>query len=152
MIGHGRPVNNMVPAYIARVKTADIKNRNAYNFLDGQNLWSPDIKKARPLLYDAIGELSFAYNEYLKKFIIIFCSMDGKIKYAGFKDFALITKTEAKVVYVPPVLPDISSRPHLYYYSGKEILHTKHGIYAIYINPAIYQPMLIKIPYSLIHD
>jgi hypothetical protein len=62
--------------------------------------------------------------------------MDGKIKYTGFKDFALIPKTEAKAVYVPPALPEIPSRPHLYYYSGKEILHTKKGIYAIYINPA----------------
>ena len=152
VIGHGRPVKSMVPVYIARVKTSEIKNRLAYNFLDEQNRWSPDIKRARAFFYDAMGELSFTFNDYLKKFIIIYCSMDGKIKYVDFKDFSFLPNKIAKIVYVPPVLPKIESRPHLYYYSGKEIFHTRKGIYAIYIHPAIYQPILIRIPYSAMPD
>jgi hypothetical protein len=97
-----------------------------------------------------MGELSLSYNDYLKKYLIIYCSLDGTIKYLAFKNFSLIKNEKARELYVPPLLPKIKSRPNLYYYSGKEILYTKKGIYAIYINPAIYQPILIKIPYTAI--
>jgi hypothetical protein len=152
IIGHGKPDNGKVPSYIARVGVTEIKNRKAYSFLDKNGNWSPDIKHARAFFYDIMGELSLIYNEYLKKYVIIFCGMDGKIKYVAFNDFTTLGKEAPRVLYVPPPLPQIESRPLLFYYSGKEIFHTEKGIYAIYIHPAIYQPILIRIPYSALTD
>ncbi|MBN2160033.1 MAG: DUF4185 domain-containing protein [Spirochaetes bacterium] len=150
LIGHGPAAGKRVPAYAARVPATSIRNRAAYKFLDDNGRWVAGIKNARPLFQDVMGELSLSYNERLGRYIIIYCSLDGMIKLAAFKDFPLVKSRETFIIYVPPTLPVIPSRPNLFYYSGKEILHTGRAIYAIYINPALYQPMLLKIPYPAI--
>ena len=152
IIGRGSPHNGRAPAFIARVRISEIKNRRAYNFLDMKNRWSSEIGSARPFFNDVAGEILLSYNEYLKKYVIIYCSLKGAIKYAAFNNFAFLKSEEAKDLYAPPPLPRIESRPHLFYYSGKEIRRTQKGIYAIYINPAIYQPILLKVPYTAVTE
>ncbi len=152
LIGHGGSENGRVPSYLARVILTEIKNRHAYKFLDDRGIWSPGIESASAFFNDVMGEISLAYNEYLKKYIIIYCSFDGSIKYVDFGDFASLKGKKPKTIYAPPALPKIKSRPFLYYYSGKEIFHTPKALYAIFINPAIYQPILLRIPYSAISE
>jgi len=150
LIGHGPAFANRVPAYMARVPAVLIKNRSAYEYYDGDGGWTRDIKSAGAFINDVMGELSLSYNEFLKQYVIIYCSLEGKIKSIVFPDFTQLKIRKAAVIYVPPPLPEIASRPHLFYYSGKEIFHTQHAVYAIYINPAIYQPILLKIPYCVL--
>jgi hypothetical protein len=150
LIGHGPAFEKRVPAYIARVSVSSLKKRSAYEFLDSMGGWTRNIKSANPIINDVMGELSLTYNEFLKQYVIIYCSLDGKIKSIVFPDFSQLKNKKAAVVYVPPPLPEIKSRPQLFYYSGKEIFHTQKAIYAIYINPAIYQPILLKIPYHIL--
>ncbi len=152
IMGHGQPVSGRISAYVARVAVSGIKNRERYEFLDRSGKWSPRLGDACPLLHDVMGELSLSYNSYIGEYIIIYCGMGGSIKLARFKNFAHLLRAESKEMYTPPPLPKIKSRTHLYYYSGKEIFHTGDAIYAVYINPAIYQPILIRIPYGLINQ
>lgn len=148
LVGHGPAANKRVPAYVARVLASSIKNRSSYEFLDAKGNWSRNIFDAHPFADDVMGELSLSYNEVLERYLVIYCSLDGTIKSVVFNDFSHISSAQSRVIYVPPALPSIASRPLLFYYSGKEIFHTSHAVYAIYIHPAIYQPMLLKIPYS----
>jgi hypothetical protein len=152
LVGHGPSVENRVPAYVARVPVSLIKKRSAYEFLDKNGNWSGTIKSACPFIHDVMGELSISYNEFLKQYIIIYCSLDGMIKSIVFPDFPQLKDKKVSVIYIPPPLPVIKSRPQLFYYSGKEIFHTQKAVYAIYINPAIYQPILLKIPYCIFTD
>ncbi|MBN1496977.1 MAG: DUF4185 domain-containing protein [Spirochaetes bacterium] len=150
LIGHGPASGGRVPAYIAKVPASSIKIRAAYEFLDARGAWSRNLHDAHPFIDDVMGELSLSYNEFLKRYVVIYCSLDGTIKMVCFKDFRQLKNARPRVVYTPASLPQIASRPNMFYYSGKEIFHTGDAIYAIYIHPAIYQPILLKIPYGAI--
>ncbi len=147
LLGHGPASGNRVPAYIARVHLSGIKIRAEYEFLGKMGEWSGSIAGAMPFFNDVMGEPSLSYNEFLKRYVIIYCGLDGSIRMTVFKEFYELEKTTPVIIYIPPSLPKIESRTHLFYYSGKEIFHSDRAIYAIYINPAIYQPMLLRIPY-----
>jgi hypothetical protein len=150
--GHGPSRDGMVPAYIARVKASLIRIRNSYEFLDVNGNWSRRLDRAVPLAGDVMGEPSLMYNDLLKKYVFLYCSLDGHVKALVFENFRLAINNKSRIVYTPPRLPRIKSRGHLFYYSGKEIHQTANAVYAIYINPAIYQPILIRIPYSSLVD
>ncbi len=147
IIGHGPASNNRVPAFVTRVRVSSIKKRSGYEFLTADGHWTRKLKEASPIIDDVMGEPSLSYNEFMNAYIILYCSLDGKIKAVTFDSFDQIINKKTAVIYMPPSLPVLSSRPDLYYYSGKEILSTGKALYAIYINPAIYQPILLKIPY-----
>ncbi len=148
LIGHGPASKNKVPAFMARVPISSLKKRSGYEFLDAEGRWTPKIKSAAPIVDDVMGEPSLSYNEFMNEYLIIYCSLDGRIKFVSFNDFALIKNKRTAVIYMPPSLPSIPARPNLFYYSGKEIFSTGKALFAIYINPAIYQPMLLRIPYK----
>jgi hypothetical protein len=150
LLGHGPASKDRVPAFIARVAPNDLKNRAGYQFLGKGGAWHAELDRAMPLCQDVMGEPSLSYNEFLGRYILLYCSLDGAIKLASFTDFSELDGASAEVIYNPPPLPRIESRDHLFYYSGKEIFHTSKSTYAIYINPAIYQPILLRIPNSLI--
>jgi len=148
LIGHGPASRNKVPAFVARVPVSSIKKRSCYEFLDAKGQWTGAIGSAAPVADDVMGEPSISYNETMKEYIIIYCSLDGAIKTVQFNDFSMIKDKKTAVLYIPPSLPSVPARSHLAYYSGKEIFSTGKALYAIYINPAIYQPILLKIPYQ----
>ncbi|HOD15701.1 MAG TPA: DUF4185 domain-containing protein [Spirochaetota bacterium] len=150
--GHGPSRDGTVPAYISRVRVSAIRNRNSYEFLDSEGGWSRQLARATPIAADVMGEPSLVYNDHLKQYVFLYCSTDGSIKSILFPDFKHALNKKARVVYTPPALPHIKSREYLFYYSGKEIFQTEKALYAIYINPAIYQPILLRIPYSILLD
>ena len=152
LLGHGPASKDRVPLSIARVSPASLKNRECYEFLGSDGSWHDEIGRAHPVFDDVMGEPSLSYNEIINRHVIVYCSLDGRIKIASFGDFSAIQSVRATVIYEPPPLPRIESRAHLFYYSGKEIFYDRHAIYAIYINPAIYQPMLLRIPYAAVEN
>ena len=141
---------NKINAYIAKVHPKNILKRNKYRFQSCKGSWEKSIIEACPNLGDVSGELSLAYNSYLRKYTIVYCSLQGQIRGLTFENFALLHKTTSKILYNPEPLPSIKNRKLLFYYSGKEIFNTPTHVYAIYINPAIYQPILIKIPNKML--
>ncbi len=150
--GHGPSRGGKVPAYIARVRHSSLRNRGSYEFLDSAGGWSSRLDRAAPIATDVMGEPSLLYSTLLKQYVFLYCSLDGRIKSLLFPDFKQALNKKARTIYTPPALPRIKSREHLFYYSGKEIFQTDTALYAIYINPAIYQPILIRIPYSCLMD
>jgi hypothetical protein len=150
--GHGPSRGGTVPAYIARVRAMALRNRDSYEFLDTEGGWSQRLDRAAPIATDVMGEPSLVYSDRLKQYVFLYCSLDGRIKSIVFPDFKHALSKKARTIYTPPALPRIKSREFLFYYSGKEIFQTDTALYAIYINPAIYQPMLIRIPYSSLVD
>jgi hypothetical protein len=147
LTGHGPSREGMVPAFIARVKVTAIRERGRYEFLDAGGKWSPRLDRAAPIVTDVMGEPSLMFNEHMRRYLFLYCSLDGRIKSIVFDDFRSALREKARVLYTMPRLPLIPSRDRLYYYSGKEVFQTRDAVYAIYINPAIYQPILIRIPY-----
>ncbi len=149
LAGH-RNNGNKVNGYFARVKPAEIGNRESYSFLNREGSWTHEIRRARGFFGEVFGEFSLSYNEYLRKYIVIYCGREGRIKLAAFNEFSELEQIRPVTIYKPDKLPEIKSRTLYFYYSGKEIFSTEKYIYAIYINPAIYQPILLRIPYSVI--
>lgn len=150
LTGH-RSLNKNIFVYFARVRPADIAKRDSYSFLKKDGSWTREIKNAHGYFGDVFGEPSLSYNEFLKKYIVIYCGDGGRIKLAAFRNFPELEKIHPATVYLPDKLPEIKTRKFYFYYSGKEIFSTKKYLYAIYINPAIYQPILLRIPYSVIN-
>ncbi len=151
LIGHKKNQNGN-SAYFARVIEADLHDRNKYMYLTNKGVWSDTSQNAHGFYHDLAGEPSLSYNEYLKMFITIYCSIDGTIKMARFGSFKDLPGVTSRVIYTPPKLPEIKTRKFYFYYSGKEIFYTKEAIYAVYMNPAIYQPIIIKVPYNAIGE
>ena len=149
LIGHKKnKKDNKISAYIARVEKNNIQKRLKYEFLIINGEWTKNINHATGFFHEVMGELSLSYNTYLKKYVIIYCAMSGEIKLVAFSSFDKIIESKTVVLYTPPKLKEIKNRAFLFYYSGKEIFYTEEAIYAIYIHPAIYQPILLKIPYG----
>ena len=136
-----------VSAFICRVDKKNILSRKDYQILDSEGAWSKKMHAGNGYFNDVAGELSLSFNEHLKKYVIIYCSMNGSVKTLLFDDFEDLPKTLPTVAYIPPPLPSIKSRPLMMYYSGKEILQTAGSVYAIFIDPSVYQPILLKIPH-----
>ena len=151
LIGHKKnQEDNTVSAYISRVEKNHIQVRSKYEFLTGNGEWTGNINSATGFFKDVMGELSLSYNTYLNKYVIIYCGLSGEIKLVSFLSFDKMIGSEPVILYTPPKLQKIKNRPFLFYYSGKEIFYTEKAIYAIYIDPAIYQPILLKVPYEFL--
>lgn len=70
----GTPTYRNKPAYLARVKEADIEQLSDYEYWNGTNkTWvQGDESKATVLIDGTVGELSVIYNETYKKWIIAY--------------------------------------------------------------------------------
>ncbi len=150
LIGHGKaaPGEYGIPVQITRVRPALIEDYTAYSYLRDDGSWTCLKRDAGRFLHDVAGECSLSFNRYLNKYVIIYCQLgSGDIIRVVFDNFATLKNAEKEVVYTPPALPKVNRDMPVSYYSGKEIFHTKDAIYAIYIQPAIYQPILLRIPY-----
>lgn len=150
ILGH-KKINSMsVSLFIARVKPYQITIKGQYEYLSLNGSWSSNIHDAGAFFNDIAGEGSLSFNKKINSYIIIYCSLKGMIKSAVFDDFSTLPAKTAKTIYQPPPLKELKNRQLYFYYSGKEIFSTSDAVYAIYIHPAIYQPILLKIPYSII--
>ena len=128
---------NLNALFLSRVKPAKIEDFSAYEFLSSDGKWQKEKKTS--FFDDVAGEASLAWDEYRKVFRIIYMSAKTQeIKSAVFSDFGKFAgKPETAVLHKPEPKKDAM------YYSAKEIFHTKKAVYLIYIDPSIYQPILV---------
>jgi len=122
----------------ARVKPARIEDFPAYEFLSQNGRWQ---KKEKGAFFDDIsGEASLVYDDGANLFRIVYMSAKTQqirlVEFGTFKELA--RGPAAMSVYKPEPKKDI------FYYSAKEIFHSKNAVHIIYIDPSIYQPILVK--------
>lgn len=122
----------------ARVKPAKLDSYSNYEFLSSHYKWQK--KGIKTFFNDVVGESSLIFDENQKLFRIIYMSISGEIKKVSFKNFKDLGNCGIETVYTPP------KKENVMYYSAKEIFYTDKYLYVIYINPSIYQPILIKVP------
>ncbi|MFC1522643.1 DUF4185 domain-containing protein [Elusimicrobiota bacterium] len=130
-----------VSLVLARVAPENIEDPQAYEYLGRSKYAQKGIWQETPELFfdDIAGEASISYNEKLKKYVIIYMTIsDQSVVMLTFKNFATFPAMhKATTIYKPDSQEER-------YYSGKEIFSTDNFIYAIYIDPSIYQPILLK--------
>lgn len=128
---------------LMRVKPRHVEDFSRYEFLTNRGRWS---RKDRGAFFDDVGgEASLAYDTVKKNYRIIYMSFaEQKVKAAEFTDFKSFAKAPAAApLYAPP------AKPGALYYSAKEIFSDAGNIYLIYMDPAIYQPVLVRVPRQL---
>ena len=126
----------------ARVKTGRVEDPAAYEYLAASGTWQKD----NPIHFfkrSILGEASFSYDPRLRQHTIVRMNPNGQLTVITFDDFSrlLTGKYEERPVFQPEKKPGVVP-----YYSGKEIFRTANYLYAIYIDPSTYQPMLVKVP------
>lgn len=142
--GHYKGEGLNFPIKIARVKKENIENRGSYTFLKKDGTWADDIRESDSFLNDVSGECSLTWNEYLGEYVIIYVRVfTGEIVLVRFKDFRDLASAEKKTVYKIPG----ERAGEMWHYSGKEIFSSGKSIFMIYINPDIYQPMLVELEF-----
>ncbi|HPP96389.1 MAG TPA: DUF4185 domain-containing protein [Spirochaetota bacterium] len=130
------------PAAFARVKEDLITDRSSYEFLDSNGNWVANLQDAGEFFGDVSGECSISYNSYLQSFIILYSQIfTGQIMMARFKDFGEIPFAKSISVYKPLWNKEAQIWP----YSGKEIFSYDKKVFVIYIDPLLYQPILVEI-------
>ncbi len=145
LTGHYAAEDGTSPIKIARVKISSIEKGNLYEFLKKDGSWTTRINSAGAFLGDVMGECSLSFNEYLKKYVIIYCqAWSGNIIMVKFSDFSELENASRTIIYRPAELPRQKSAAAKYYYSGKEIFSDDDSIFIIYINPMDFQPYLLK--------
>lgn len=133
------------PIKVARVTVGGIEDPRAYEFLTRDGRWVRDIDLAEPFLGDVMGECSLSYNEYLKRYVILYCQLwTGKIVMVSFGRFSELFSAQKREIFTMPELGSKDKRK-AWYYSGKEIFSEGSVIYALCINPLEYQPYLLRI-------
>ena len=132
------------PIKVARVRVGRIEDPRAYEFLTRDG-WAGDIDLAEPFLGDVMGECSLTYNEYLKRYVILYCQLwTGRIVMVSFRRFSDLFSAQKREIFTMPELRSKDKRK-AWYYSGKEIFSEGRLIYALCINPLEYQPYLLRI-------
>lgn len=129
------------PLSFARVKTGRVSDFRSYEFLDRDGKWTADLKKCGYFIGDVAGECSLSYNEYYGVFDLFYARMfTGETVHISFKSFSHLPSADGRVIYTPA--------PHekgkMWPYSGKEIFSSGKTTYLIYIDPEIYQPILVE--------
>jgi len=130
------------PLSFARVREDKIEDTGFYEFITENGKWVNDINSAGEFFGDVSGECSISYNSSLKKYVLIYSKIfTGEIKTATFTGFENIKEAKLVTVYKPEKKEGAPMWP----YSGKEIFSEDGRIFIIYIDPMIYQPMLIEL-------
>ncbi|NLV66500.1 MAG: DUF4185 domain-containing protein [Spirochaetes bacterium] len=129
------------PLSFARVKSEKIGDFKAYEFLDAAGCWNSDLQQCGYFFGDVAGECSLAYSEYYGAFDLFYARMfTGETVHVSFGSFSSIPGAQGRVIYRPA--------PHekgkMWPYSGKEIFSSGKTTYLIYIDPEIYQPILVE--------
>jgi len=143
LAGH-RKKGESFPLSFARVAERDIENSDRYEFLSREGRWVKGYGNSGDFFGDVSGECSLSYNNKLKSYIVIYSKIfTGEIITVKFSDFDRIAAAEKKPVYTPRKKDSAAIWP----YSGKEIFSEGGKIYVIYIDPVLYQPVLLEFRY-----
>ncbi len=125
---------------LLRVRPADIEKLPRYEYLAPGGGWGGT---APGYFFDDVsGEASLVYDAFRKVFRITYMSFNSQeIMTAEFAEFAEFAKApKAAPLYRPPAKKDAL------FYSAKELFSDAETVYLIYIDPSIYQPILVKVP------
>ncbi|MHC3003419.1 DUF4185 domain-containing protein [Gordonia metallireducens] len=68
---YGTPNGRHGSAFVARFRPADILNLSRHQYFRGGNAWSPNPADAAPIVARPVSEMSVAYNNYLRKFVML---------------------------------------------------------------------------------
>lgn len=121
-----------------RVKRRKVEDASAYERLLPSGKWG----KGEPALFfdDMGGEVSLSWDSGRKEYTVFYMSsVEQSVKMLSFGNFAGLPRAAAaKKIYTPPAKPG-----HLFY-SAKEIWRDEKGVHAIYMDPSVYQPVLVS--------
>lgn len=121
-----------------RVKKSRVEDASAYRRLLPSGKWG----RGGPALFfdDMGGEVSLTWDPARKEYTVFYMSSrEQAVKMMTFRDFADLPRgAAAKAVYVPPAKPG-----HLFY-SAKEIWRDEKRVHVIYMDPSVYQPVLVS--------
>lgn len=138
--GHSKR-NGSHPLSFARVKVESISNSSSYEYLDSTGHWMSDYKKCGYFFGDIAGESSLSFNEYYGVFDLFYARMfTGETVRISFDSFSRLPGAAGRVIYRPASHEEGKMWP----YSGKEIFSSGKTTYLIYIDPEIYQPILVE--------
>ncbi|MGI5222445.1 DUF4185 domain-containing protein [Nocardia sp. CA-290969] len=119
------------PAYVSRVREADIQNLGAYEYWDGGAWKHGDVNAAQPIMH-GVGELSVMWNDYLGQYVSLTTD--------PFNSVVMRTAPAPQGPWSPPrVLIDARELPTAYapsifpYQTGDELyfLTTVHNQYNV---------------------
>ncbi len=134
---------NLTSLAFMRVKPGDIADLKRYEFLSQGGEWG---RERGAFMEDVAGEASLVYDERKGVFRLTWMSFAAQeimtAEFSDFRDFAL--KPGGMALYKPPAKKDVL------YYSAKEIFSEAGRRYIIYIDPSIYQPILVTVPASAV--
>lgn len=142
VLGRGSKANDgrLTSLTLLRVKPAGIEKLSSYEYLTAEGEWSG---KERGLFFeDVSGEASLVSDAFKKVYRITYMSFNSQaIMTAEFAEFAEFAKApKAAPLYKPPPKKDAL------YYSAKEVFSDAENVYLIYMDPSIYQPILVRAP------
>lgn len=125
---------------IMRVKPRHIEDFSRYEFLTSRGRWS---RRSRGAFFDDVGgEPSLVFDPFSGVFRIVYMSFaEQAVKAAEFRKFRSFARAPgAETVYHPP------EKEGALYYSAKEVFQERDYFSIIYMDPSVYQPVLVDIP------
>jgi len=144
LAGHFKRSDREFPLSFARARTDEVENSKAYSFLSQNGEWVSGIDSAGAFFGDVSGECSLSYNDYLKKYIIIYSEIfTGNVASARFKNFSELPSAKRQIIFKVKKNNESAMWP----YSGKEIFSSGRSLFLIYIDPVRYQPILVELKY-----
>ncbi|HBE88855.1 MAG TPA: hypothetical protein DDW67_06905 [Elusimicrobia bacterium] len=121
-----------------RVKKSRVEDASAYQRLLPSGEWG----RGEPALFfdDMGGEVSLTWDPGRKEYSVFYMSSkEQSVKLLAFRDFGDLARAAAsRTVYTPPAKPG-----HLFY-SAKEIWRNGKRVHVIYMDPSVYQPVLVS--------
>jgi hypothetical protein len=104
---------------LMKVPTADVEKQDAYRYFTGVDThgspqWSPDMKRAKVIVDSTVGELSVAWNPYLRRWLMTYTDggghgteiRDAAAPWGPWSDaMSLVSATDVPGVYAPYMLP-----------------------------------------------
>jgi len=121
-----------------RVKKNRVEDASAYQRLLPSGKWG----RGEPALFfdDMGGEVSLTWDPSRKEYTVFYMSSrEQSVKMMTFRDFTDLPRAaEAKKVYTPP------AKPGQLFYSAKEIWRDDKRVHVIYMDPSVYQPVLVS--------
>ena len=141
LAGHFKK-DDRFPLSFARVRENMVEDPGAYEFLSGEGAWQKKIGKAGAFFGDVSGECSLSYNRSLGRYLVVYSRVfTGEVAASAFSDFKDIPSASSVTVYTPSKKGDAPIWP----YSAKEIFSEGRRVFVIYIDPVLYQPLLLEL-------
>lgn len=141
LAGHYKKNDGVFPLSFTRVSVNDVEFPGKYSFLSGTGQWTADIKGAGAFFGDVSGECSLSFNEFLKEYVVIYSQIfTGDICRVRFNSFATLPFSGKETVYRTGRVKSTGMWP----YSAKEIFSEEKSMFLIYIDPDMYQPLLLE--------